>query len=137
MNEREEIDRKLQDAVFNGDVEAVRYWLAQGADPNCRPWDDEYFEAPQPPPLSWAVSNRSEEIVQLLIDHGADANGACDEEPPLLQALREYAPGIALLLVEAGADLSVRDATGRTPLELAREEPVTFCHVATAIKCRL
>jgi ankyrin repeat protein len=136
MNEREEIDRKLQDAVFDGDVEAARYWLEQGADPDCQPYDETYFNGPEPPPLHWAVLNRSEDMVQLLIDHGADVNRAYDGEVPLLEALHEYAPAIALLLIEAGADLTVRDAAGRTPLGLARRESV-FYEVLEAIKCRL
>jgi len=131
------INQAMYDAVCDGDHRAVLDALERGADPNWRTVDAEYFQGLEPTPLFWAVYMGTEDIVDLLVAHGADVNGAPDEEPPLLEALKAYHPGIALLLVQAGADLTVKDAKGHTPLELARKEPSIFHEVIGAIKCRM
>jgi len=133
---QEIINQAMYDAVCDGDHRAVLDALERGADPNWRTVDAEYFQGLEPTPLFWAVYMGTEDIVDLLVAHGADVNGAPDEEPPLLEALKAYHPGIALVLVEADANLSVRDAAGFTPLEIAGREPIPFWQVIDAIKSR-
>ena len=57
----------LSEKVLAGDLRAVRKMLDHGADPNvCDPEDDNW-------PIHYAV-NKGPEMVQLLVDHGADVN---------------------------------------------------------------
>jgi hypothetical protein len=67
------------------------------------------------------VSKGSDEIVQLLIDAGADIEGATSlgaggEHPLHLAAARASRASTARLLVARGAQLNAHDARGRTPL---------------------
>jgi len=59
--------KTLSHAVLAGNLHAARKMLAKGADPNkCDPDDDAY-------PIHYAL-NHGPEMVQLLVDHGADVN---------------------------------------------------------------
>ena len=65
----------------------------------------------------------SDEVVELLLDAGADVNAHNDRmETPLYNIIvrqdDEDGRGVQLLL-DAGADVSVADAVGRTPLHVA------------------
>jgi ankyrin repeat protein len=59
--------------ISNDDAESVRMLLAAGADPRRYRDDDGY-----PVPAVWAATNAgcSSVLVELLLDHGADPNGA-------------------------------------------------------------
>lgn len=54
-------------AVFQGNLGCTRMLLAHGADPNGNP--------KLPPPLQHAIDERDVEIVQALLDHGAQVSG--------------------------------------------------------------
>src|ERR1019366_4064889 len=59
--------KTLSQAVLAGDVRAARKMLERGADPNrCDPGDTAYA-------IHYGV-NHGPEMVQLLVDHGADVN---------------------------------------------------------------
>jgi len=59
--------KTLSHAVLAGDVRAARKMLNRGADPNkCDPDDSAY-------PIHYAL-NHGPEMVQLLVEHGADVN---------------------------------------------------------------
>ncbi|KAK7698079.1 Actin-related protein 3 [Diaporthe eres] len=74
--------------------------------------------------LYWAVMCANTELINALLDHGANPdvqtwqrNGAFT---PLHAAVDNGRYDEAKILVERGADLSIRDAEGLTPLERAR-----------------
>lgn len=74
--------------------------------------------------LYWAVMCANTELINALLDHGANPdvqtwqrNGALT---PLHAAVDNGRYDEARILVDRGADLSIRDAEGLTPLERAR-----------------
>src|SRR5690606_38836479 len=72
-------------------------------------------------PLHWAAE-RQPVLVQLLLDHGADVN--CRNErtgqTPLHYCARcDDVPEVATLLLSRGADPSLTDQRGNTPLDFA------------------
>ena len=67
-----------------------------------------------------ALSNA--EILQALLEAGADANARYENGPhALILAAGNDNPAAVELLVKHGADVNVRDDQGRTPLEIAAE----------------
>jgi ankyrin repeat protein len=76
------------------------------------------------------------QVAQVLIDYDVDVNATDGGESMLIAALRVYAPDIALMLIEAGADLTCRDSEGRTPLQIALEDTGLHHHVIAAIRRR-
>ncbi|MCK4817176.1 ankyrin repeat domain-containing protein, partial [bacterium] len=92
--------KNLVDAVRSGKLRVVRKLLEQGADPNVfEPNDNLGY------PLHYAL-NESPEMVQLLIDFGADINvmgrgGAT----PLAKTQSRGLSGVAAVLRSAGAEL--------------------------------
>jgi ankyrin repeat protein len=106
-------DVDLHDAVRAGDRAAVQSAIEAGANVNeSNTWGT---------PLDIAVSKGAGQIVQLLLDAGADiegatAAGAGGEHPLHLAAARTSGANIARLLASRGAHLDARDARGRTPL---------------------
>lgn len=75
--------------------------------------------------MYWAVMCANPGLINALLDHGADPdlqtwerNGALT---PLHAAVEHGRYEEAKILVERGADLSIRDAHGLTPLERARK----------------
>jgi uncharacterized protein len=73
--------------------------------------------------LALAVIQAKTEVVQFLLDQGASPNlhlSQCDtQQIPHLAAMHAPTPAMIKYLVQAGADLSLRDGTGRTPLHTA------------------
>ena len=60
---------------------------------------------PTPPPLSFALDmDNSREIIQVLLNHGADPNVDSIDGTPLLAALYDGDMHLIRLLLEAGAD---------------------------------
>jgi ankyrin repeat protein len=100
--------KTLTDAVRAGDVRAVRKMLNQGADPNrCEP-KNSY-------PIHYALHD-GPEMVQLLVDHGADVNipSPSNHTMPLAFAESEGYTDVAAVLRKAGARLR----TGEEELSL-------------------
>jgi len=58
------------------------------------------------------------QAVKLLLDHGADVNAVTNGSTLLHQSLNR-GTAFVRLLVENGAKLDLKDATGRTPLDIA------------------
>jgi cytohesin len=95
----------IHSAVGGGDVEAVKEFLAAGADVNAKA---EFGETP----LHTAVSNDHKEIIELLIKEGADVNAVAmddvfsDQTP--LDAANKYNQGaVAVLLRKYGGKTCV------------------------------
>lgn len=85
-------------------------------------------------PVAWRFQRKNGEIAaepcegdvtvaraRVLLEAGADPNVTVLRGPALTYAVRRHKPEIVKLLVEYGADLEVRDASGRTPLLWAGE----------------
>jgi ankyrin repeat protein len=118
--EPEEVRQDLHKAILWGNAEAVEHLLEQGADANARDADDR-------PALLNAIDNwDKEEIVRLLLDHGAAVNVGI----PLMAAVQGYRPrtdphAVVRLLIERGADVNAAEEDGRTALYVAAQTPDT------------
>jgi len=123
---RHALTHNLCEAVWTGDVERVRELIRLGAEVNgCR--EDGHS------PLHLAIEQLYDEIVELLLDAGADIERR-DEDggwTPLIHAVDivsdastqgERPPDNKLvsLLISRGADLAARTSKGRTALSVAR-----------------
>ena len=78
--------------------------LEHGADPDASPWygkDSAHTDLERP--LHWACDFGQTDIVEILIDFGADPEGCQTSKTPLLQAARTGRKEICRLLVLAGA----------------------------------
>lgn len=69
--------------------------------------------------LYWAIICQNPELLELLLDHGADPNVPI-MKPALHVAISQGEDDMAILLIKRGADLDAKDNEGRTPLESAK-----------------
>ena len=101
-------DFKVQKLKLIGDL------LNQGVDPNTK---DETFTTP----LLYAAQNGDREIVELLIQSGADIN--CHNEPyritPLMVAAAQNQIEVVKILIAAGADINAVNDDGTPTLAIA------------------
>lgn len=114
MFDRSKKQIPLENAILNGDIDQVRLHLEAGVNPNQTiPGDNAY-------PLHYAANSHAD-IIQLLVDHGADVDVKDDKgKTPLhCAAVRAYLEGMHVLL-ENGADVNAVDNEGNTPLQLAQ-----------------
>mmetsp|Transcript_4195 Transcript_4195/g.6539 ORF Transcript_4195/g.6539 Transcript_4195/m.6539 type:complete len:1484 (+) Transcript_4195:144-4595(+) len=114
----EDAELYLKSAVEDGNAEAVKTCLAQGAGVNCQFKDDLYT------PLHTACSSSSNsgslEVLNLLLKRGADGN-ACNKwrETPLLIAANNGHHAAVNALLENGADPSLCSEAGWSALTFA------------------
>ena len=114
----------LLDAIDQENADVVRTHMEIGTDP------DKSFVPPGIPfagasALHVAVLKDNREIVQLLLDNGADIEiRALDEfkGSPLEWAAYFGLNDMAVFLVESGADINARNAYGTTPLDAANAD---------------
>jgi len=107
----------LHVALADGKVPAARLLLDQGADDDLQALLFELVRA--------GVADR--DTLELLTGHGVDLNRLGPEgEAPLHIAVKAGDVRLAKRLISAGADVSLPDASGATPLALADagDEPV-------------
>ena len=111
----------LVTAIYKGHRDIALLLLEGGADTDTRSSRDEN-------PLYMASSRGYAEVVQSLIDRGADLNAECDDMDehgyhmkgtPLLVASKHRRLDIARTLLERGADVNYRDDHGWSALHLA------------------
>lgn len=102
-------------ALQAGDLEGLRGALAAGA-------DLAVLDANGRPPLQLAVMQGSLEATEALLDAGADLQwAAADGSTALHLALRHAEDArLPLLLLNAGADPTVRDSLGQSVVDIAR-----------------
>jgi tetratricopeptide (TPR) repeat protein len=76
-------------------------------------------------PLEWAICHNASAIAELLLKKGANPNGqpypAKHIPSPLIISIASHQPGIALNLIELGADVNANDPKGWNVLHAAAE----------------
>ncbi len=125
------INEKLFESIFNGDLEQVKECLVQGADMNYNN-GKHYSQYYSTTLIESAHKGHLEhlEIAKLLIQHGADVNSKdCNGWNPLMVAVnRGYMSDpnkqsleFAKLLIDNGADVNAKNNNGKTALDYAKK----------------
>jgi len=112
-----ELNDDLHYAAAQGDTAAVRALLAEGHDPNA--FDDLSFT-----PLHHAADKAHLEIIQLLLQAGADINSHDEArigDTPLGHVAGKCSLAVAQSLVAAGADPKIRGWMQLCALDRARD----------------
>lgn len=104
-------DSALMIAAYKGKYDTVKALLDKGAEPNQTGWAALHYAA--------AVGNN--QIVQLLLDHSAyiDAESP-NQTTPIMMAARGGHILTVKLLLDEGADLTLKNGAGMTALDFAR-----------------
>jgi ankyrin repeat protein len=113
-------------AAATGKVEDLQQELKAGKHVDTR--DSEFRRTC----LHWAVLGKHDGVVQLLLTHGADRNAVEPSQgrTPLLDAVAAANVTIMKRLIDAGADVDMRDMRGDTPLILAtRQDDAETCRI--------
>jgi len=105
-------------ASRSGSIEAINLLLDSGADVNQPGSTGDDWDAT---PLQHAILARQPAAVRLLLDRGADLNRGAGSGSlaPLFLAAGDTDPAILKLLLAHGADPTVEDENGVTPLSRA------------------
>jgi hypothetical protein len=111
---QQELNDGLLQAVWDRDAFSVNDFLQQGADPNI------VDEINHRTPLFSATVDNDEQIVQLLLDAGANTeiSNYFRETPLHVAVVNNHVNNISRLMF-AGADLDARMYNGNTPIDLA------------------
>uniref|UniRef100_A0A452H231 Fibronectin type-III domain-containing protein n=2 Tax=Gopherus agassizii TaxID=38772 RepID=A0A452H231_9SAUR len=102
-------------ACFAGHLDIIKYLREQGAS-----W--EVRDLGGCTALHWAVDGGHCEVIEWMINDGCqvDAKDTCLEWTPLMRVSAVTGnKDVASLLIEAGADVNVKDKDGKTPLMVA------------------
>ncbi len=119
----QELTEALMVSVSSNDLEKTKQILALGTDPNTME------NATSATPLFTAIANNNPQMVQMLLDHGADVNQVNEKGS---YPMHEVASGNGFAgdskyranemiqsLIEHGADVNQKNAKGQTPIMLA------------------
>lgn len=104
-------DSALMIAAYKGRYDAAKALLDKGAEPNQTGWAA----------LHYAAAAGNNQIVQLLLDHSAyiDAESP-NQTTPIMMAARGGHILTVKLLLDEGADLTLKNGAGMTALDFAR-----------------
>lgn len=109
----------LMAAAAADDAQAVAWLLRHGADARAKP-GPAFFLGGQRTPLAWAAHRGNLAMVRDLLDHGAPINEVVAFGTALHQAMWAGHADVAKLLLERGADTSLREPfSGYAPIHWA------------------
>ena len=100
-------------AASTGDLQAIKRYIKEGRDVNAL---DKTFQISA---MSWGALHGQTEVVQFLIENGADVNvKSGDGATPLHSAAFLGRTDVTKLLLENGADIKARSNDGATPVDV-------------------
>ena len=113
------LNEELYQAIQNGDVITVQTALEKGACVEGKP--DQPFSPLYSAVISFCDEAKQEQIIQILLENGADPNRTVATHSNLVMAVRRCQPSVVKLLLEYGASTSRQDNTSidGTLLDLA------------------
>lgn len=115
-NEGDFVGSALHWACAENRFEAVKLLLESGADPNAR-------DSHQGTPLHQASAQGFIDVVKFLLEHKADPNAQAHDSSTALHLAVEFDKlRIARRLVKYGADITLRDSSGETPVDAAKRK---------------
>ncbi|MHC4082246.1 MAG: acyltransferase family protein [Planctomycetota bacterium] len=121
--------RDIWTAAAYGDLEAVRGHVERGAS-----LDDEepiYGQSP----LGWAVITDQREVIEYLLEAGADPSARYRDRNTALHTAAFFGRAeAAARLLDAGAEVNARNVYGETPLDSLRHDQGTTEFIAGLIK---
>ena len=117
-------------SVVCGNLDCVKVLLDYKADIEGQ-GDNSDDEDPCCSPLFAAVAHENLDVLQLLVDKGADVNSCTnyDLTTPLMMAARNGDVNIATFLVEHGGNVNLKDKRGETALHQAINKYEQACDV--------
>ena len=112
-------------AIDEGHLQVVRMLLDAGVNPDACSRDFSDLPMHGEPLLTVAAARGRVEVVKLLIEHNADLNFVYSSPrqtnvTPLMEAVQFNKLAVVKVLVEAGADLRLKDGSGKYALTLAK-----------------
>jgi len=122
--------RELVGAVTSGDVMRVESLLSSGVNPNARAKrQGDELGPPSLPALDVAIGRGNQQMVQILLEHGANPNSVSSTDilldptfTPLARAVDKQLPEIAQLLIDHGADVNRGGSKSPLGIALARND---------------
>jgi ankyrin repeat protein len=111
----QEANSNMVECIMNDNAKGVKRMLSMGADVN-------FTDSKGSTPLHHAVLSGSNEVVQLLLENGANVNVAeyINGDTPLTLAAAKDNIEAYEMLVKAGADVNVKNDKNQTVLMIAR-----------------
>lgn len=112
-----------------GNIEAIEFLLKNGLNPNQK---DRWFVNEEGDTILIRLththySDKVPALVRLLVKYGADINGTNNlGQTPLMTAIQTGEPNMVKVLLECGADVSIRDGKGATALDYARAKVTDY-----------